>query len=180
MYQHVGGLPTPWSIVARASGIPGRPSRPRTLLPASSPFRTDWLCGAVMLIRTNVIRELGGFDSRFFLYFEETDLCLRTLRAGHELWAVGKARAVHAGGLSARKVDPGLEPGQDLAIHFFPSRYYYLTKHHGRIAAMMTEAAELLVKAVRDVLRPLLGRPFRSELRTRLRAPVFTVPPFAA
>jgi N-acetylglucosaminyl-diphospho-decaprenol L-rhamnosyltransferase len=176
-YQHVGGLPTPWSIVAEASGIPGLRTNPVTLLPDSAPFCTDWLCGAVMLIRSKVLRDLGGFDPRFFLYFEETDLCLRIQNAGHQLWAVGAAKAAHAGGSSVRRIDPTLVPGENLAIHYFPSRYYYLTKHYGRIAAMGAEGADLILKAVRDLLRAVLGKPSKNEFRTRTRAPVFAVPP---
>jgi GT2 family glycosyltransferase len=169
-YQHVGGMPTPWSIVTGGSD-------PMPLLPDAPPFSTDWLCGAFMLMRTGALREVRGFDPRFFLYFEETDLCLRLRKAGYELWAVGEAKAIHAGGASVRRVDPTLQPGQNLAVHFFASRYYYLTKHHGRVAAVATETAELLVKGLRDLLRAVLGKRPQREFRTRLQAPMFTVPP---
>jgi hypothetical protein len=98
-------------------------------------------------------------------------------KAGHELWAVGEATAIHAGGSSVRRVNPALTPGQNLSIHFFPSRFYYLSKHHGRFAAVVTDAAELVVKALRDIARAALGKRSKNEFRTRFRAPLFTVPP---
>jgi GT2 family glycosyltransferase len=175
-YQEVGGLPTPWSLLAHAAGWPHR-ERKLPLLPGSAPFTTDWLCGAILLVRSSLFRELGGFDRRFFLYFEETDLCRRIAEAGFELWAVGSVEAIHSGGHSAQKVDPSIRAGGCIASHFFPSRYYYISKHHGFVAAMATEASELVFDALRDVGRLVLGRPKRGELRSRLRAPVFTCPP---
>ncbi len=43
---------------------------------------TDWLAGACLLIRRDFFEELGGFDPRFFLFFEDTDLCRRCWKAG--------------------------------------------------------------------------------------------------
>lgn len=45
----------------------------------------DWGLGAAMLIRRDTIDEVGGFDERFFLYFEDVDLCLRAWQGGHEV-----------------------------------------------------------------------------------------------
>lgn len=46
---------------------------------------TDWVVGACMLIRTDVYRRIGGFDERFFLFFEDIDLCRRTWDAGFKV-----------------------------------------------------------------------------------------------
>lgn len=43
---------------------------------------TDWVVGACMLMRTDVYRQIGGFDERFFLFFEDIDLCRRMWQAG--------------------------------------------------------------------------------------------------
>ena len=140
-YQHAGGLPTPLTV---AWGVPP-PRRP--VMPGDAPFRTDWVCGALMMIRAEAFRDLGGFDPRFFLYFEETDLCLRMLEAGWELWATGEAVAEHIGGGSARAVDPSLRQGACLREHFYPSRYYYLRKHYGALMALFAETCDLASRA---------------------------------
>ena len=45
-------------------------------------IHVDWLVGACLLMRTDLFRSLGGFDPRFFLFFEDIDLCKRAALAG--------------------------------------------------------------------------------------------------
>lgn len=58
--------------------------------------------GCFMLFRSEVLRRLGGFDPRYFLYFEDFDLSLRAAREGR-LAAVGAVRIAHFGGGAGRK-----------------------------------------------------------------------------
>lgn len=58
--------------------------------------------GCCMLLRTAVMRQLGGFDERYFLYFEDFDLSLRLAPLGDRVW-LPSMRAVHHGGHAARK-----------------------------------------------------------------------------
>ena len=173
-WQHAGGLTTPWSVLARAAG--GRVPV-RTVSGGQPALRADWLCGAVFLMPSALFRELGGFDPRFFLYFEETDLCRRIRAAGRELWLVGDAEAAHRRGDSARQVDPSLAEGECLPAHFYPSRYYYLVKHFGRVAAALAEGGELAAYGAKDLLRALRRDRRESLLGRRLKAPVFACPP---
>jgi len=55
----------------------------------------DQIMGSFMFIRRNVIREVGGFDERFWMYFEEVDLCLRIKEAGWKIVHYPYASAVH-------------------------------------------------------------------------------------
>ena len=52
---------------------------------ASGPLCVGFVCGAVMLLRTADFRAVGGFDERFFLYYEDDDLCLRLSQSGRSL-----------------------------------------------------------------------------------------------
>lgn len=176
-YQEVGGLVSPWTFVRNAAGIGEGPAGKRPLLPGTKPTQTDWVCGAIMFLRTRAVRETGGMDPRFFLYFEETDLCVRLVKAGYSIWAVGEAVAGHASGASARKVQPGLKGGGCLHEHFYPSRFYYMVKHFGWPAALFAESAEIVLMAARDVARAVVRKTPRHELRARLRAPMFRMPP---
>lgn len=62
----------------------------------------DWLSGACMLARTDGLRAVGGFDERYFLYWEDADLCRRLRNAGAHVRYVPSATAVHRVGHSSR------------------------------------------------------------------------------
>ncbi len=167
LHQHAGGLETPQNIIRKALHLPSDKSR-REMTLGAEPFETDWLCGAVYLIRTSLFQELGGFDPRFFMYFEETDLCLRASQAGFEIWAVQSAVAEHEGGVSAKQTKMATQWGA-VSKYFFESRYYYLCKHHGRVAASTAETIDLLPVVARAIANKLgLRKDGISTLKSRL------------
>ncbi len=55
----------------------------------------DWAQGSFLFMRKTLFAELGGFDSRFFLFMEDTDLCRRCWEAGWRIFLLPSARAVH-------------------------------------------------------------------------------------
>jgi GT2 family glycosyltransferase len=59
------------------------------------PVQADWLLGAFLFLRREMLDELGGFDEGFRLYGEDIDLAYRAARAGWERWYVPDAKAVH-------------------------------------------------------------------------------------
>lgn len=65
--------------------------------------RVDWLMGAALMGRASLLRELGGFDEKFFVYSEEEDLCRRLLGKGLHVHYVPEAKVVHLGGGSSRQ-----------------------------------------------------------------------------
>jgi hypothetical protein len=168
--QETGALPTPWRVLRAAAGR----AIPRKIQPGEQAFPVEWICGAAVLIRRSLFESLGGFDPRFFLYFEETDLCKRAREQGAEIWAVGEAVANHLDGAVARRTGRDLYLGC-IAQHYFESRYYYLAKHHGRLAAIATEVGELIILAMRAVPRFLRGRSNES-LHIRLGSPICREP----
>jgi GT2 family glycosyltransferase len=71
-------------------------------LPRDAAIASEAIDGTVMLLRGDAARQIGGFDERFFMYFEESELCLRAKRAGWKVAVVPAARAVTAPGKSKR------------------------------------------------------------------------------
>ncbi len=63
---------------------------------APTPYQTQFLTGCAPLFATGLIRTVGMFDERFFLYYEDADLSQRILAAGHSLYVVPQARVIHA------------------------------------------------------------------------------------
>ena len=62
----------------------------------TEPVPADWMLGAFLLLRRDMLDELGGLDAGFRLYGEDIDLCYRAMRAGWERWYVPAAVATHA------------------------------------------------------------------------------------
>jgi len=164
-------FPTPRRLLAAALG---RPDPGYSVQPGDAPRQVSWLCGAVLLGRKSVLKQLGGFDARFFLYFEETDLCYRAACLGLETWVLAEASAHHELHHSARGTNAALHHGC-IAQHYFESRYYYLVKHYGRLQAMVVEIGERAVTLVRAIVRRLRRRS-RDDLLVVLRAPMLRAP----
>jgi N-acetylglucosaminyl-diphospho-decaprenol L-rhamnosyltransferase len=66
------------------------------------PVAVDWLSGACLAIRTELLAELGGLDAGYFLYYEDEELCLSAWRHGASVLYQPAARAMHIGGGSSR------------------------------------------------------------------------------
>ena len=62
----------------------------------SEPVRSDWMLAAFLLLRREMLDELGGFDEGYRLYGEDIDLCYRAAKAGWERWYVPHASVEHA------------------------------------------------------------------------------------
>ena len=171
--QVTGERPTPATVLRAA--MPGARLRAlvHPIVPGSPAQRTGWVCGAVLMIRTDLMRQLHGFDPRFFLYWEETDVCRRADDAGHETWAVGSAVAHHVGGASSSPDDTRI--GGCIARHYFQSRHHYLRKHHGVAAAAAAELGEFALLALRASIDAVRGRGW-ARLRPRLQAPLMSLP----
>ena len=115
----------------------------RTWADEEEAAEVDWVPGAYSIIRREVLAEVGYFDPRFFLYYEEVDLCRRVKQRGYKVWYWPDVRIVHIGGESSRQV-PSLEmsrAGAQLTLWRMRSMLLYYRKHHGMSArfAMMME-----------------------------------------
>ena len=61
----------------------------------TEPVEADWMLGAFLLLRREMLEELGGFDEGFRLYGEDIELCYRAAKAGWERWYVPAAVVTH-------------------------------------------------------------------------------------
>src|SRR5438093_1088845 len=71
-------------------------------------WRVPWVTGCCLLLRRECVRDLGGLDEAFFLYYEDVDLCRRARAKGWSVWYEPDLRAVHHDPLHARAVPPAL------------------------------------------------------------------------
>lgn len=105
-----------------------RLTRRNVLLPGTQQERqsaasVDWVSGSCVLVRRDAFNEIGGFDERYFLYWEDADLCRRLRKAGWSIRYRPDAQVLHVGARSSRTVKP-------LAIRaFHRSAYLYFATH---------------------------------------------------
>lgn len=97
--------------------------------PPDGTCSAQWLNGCCLLLRTEVFHQIGGFDERFFLYYEDDDLCLRLRQAGYECLIEPSANVLHAGGASS---SPSVALGLFKAFHYARSRHLAICKYRGR------------------------------------------------
>lgn len=175
-YGHFPSLTTALLPLLRPlSGLlPGRPDlhalgvAPPSIGGTTEPREVDYASGAALMLRREAIDQVGGLDEGFFLYFEETDLCLRLRQAGWRVvWHPG-VRVVHRGGASR-------ERGSDAALaDYYRSLDRYLRKHHGppyarSVRSAMKTALVLRYVAARAAWRRSQAAFYRASMRA-LRA----------
>jgi N-acetylglucosaminyl-diphospho-decaprenol L-rhamnosyltransferase len=183
-FEHADG--TPWPIAFRfptplgelehglslglASRLLAGRAVSRTMGAEAAPV--DWFPGASMMVRRQVIEQIGGFDEGYFLYYEETDFCLRARRAGWAAWYVPASRVMHVRGQSTGVTTLEGEPRR-LPGYWFESRRRYYATNHGVGYALLADLAFLAGHGLGEVKRRLRrrrGTP--SLLRDLLRASV--------
>ena len=76
---------------------------PRALYAAGRPFSVDHPLGACMMVRREVVEQVGSLDADYFMYCEEIDWAMRIKRAGWQIGCVPAAEVVHYAGQSARQ-----------------------------------------------------------------------------
>jgi GT2 family glycosyltransferase len=123
------GRPTPWSMLCLGTGLASLFRHSALLNPEGlGPWRRDTvrevdaITGCFLLIRSELWRALRGFDESFFMYGEDTDLCLRARRANSRCVVCPEARVIHHGGASDR-VRP------DKIVRLFRAKAQLVRKH---------------------------------------------------
>ena len=131
------------------------------------PGEADWVSGACMLVRRSAFEAIGGFDEGFFLYCEDTDICVRLRAAGHAVRYEPAAVARHIEGSSA--------PRSELVAIHARSRLRYARLHYGRGGAWLEAAAVCLWALTHAVVaaprRPATARGHLAALRAVVRQP---------
>ena len=138
----------------------------RTWADPSAAARVDWVPGAFTILRRSALDQVGHFDERFFLYYEEVDLCRRMAQAGFEIWYWPDVQVSHVGGASSKTLTDQdySQAGSQLTLWRMRSGLLYWRKHHGRAGAWLAAGLEALWKWLRR-LRP--GRAARVNGLTR-------------
>lgn len=127
------------------------------------PSRMDWVAGASLMMRQDMLDQIGAFDEEYFLYFEETDLCLRAARSGWQTDYIPASRVAHIGSVSTGMKEWDRTPG-----YWYDSRWRYFRKNHGLAAAIAATSAQTVGLSI-NRLRSALGNSPRNGPRRHLR-----------
>ncbi len=122
--------------------------------------------GAFMLVRTDVLRSLGGLDETVFMYLEDGDLCRRVRDAGLRVGFVAGAAATHAGGMSTSRGRP--EAQARAYLHRLDADIEFL-RRYGRPGEAGLAVAAFLLRAVIGLIVSTRRKDRRLRYATALR-----------
>ncbi len=120
----------------------------------SGPTVVDWVSGACMVIRRRVFEKIGPIDERFFMYFEDADLCRRAREAGWLVYYLPQVKVLHHTGASSRSKPRAVWNLHKSAFLYHrkhgphgPLHLYSLLTLGGLAARALTKLATSLVKS---------------------------------
>lgn len=155
--RNTARMPTPWSMLGNSLGLD-------RLMPSAFPphFVIEWahdqtrtvdqVMGAFMLVRRSLFETLGGFDERFFVYFEDLDLACRARARGFASVYLATAQAFHRGqGTTESAIGAR-------TYLFCRSRILFALKWFSRAGAFLVIAATLLLEPFARALKVLVSR----------------------
>lgn len=148
-------FPAPHQVVAQAFGLD-------RLIPSVGQAMRDWahdssrqvdqVIGAFFLVRGALFRQLGGFDERFFVYFEEVDFAYRARQLGWTSLYLSTASAYHKGGGTSEQVRA------HRLFYALRSRLQYFNKHGSLMGRALVWMTTILVEPVARAAQLLLRR----------------------
>ncbi len=95
--------------------------------PPAAAYSCDWVSGACMIVRRQVLEDIGLMDEGYFLYFEEVDFCRRAHQAGWQCWYVPDSRVIHLEGAST-----GIRArAKRRTGYWYESRRRFFVKYYG-------------------------------------------------
>lgn len=138
-------FPSPKSLISQMLGLDRIFPRwvPGHFLPYAEHLQSrevDQVIGAFLVVRRKVFESLSGFDTRFFVYFEDMDLSYRAFFSGWHSYYLTGSRAHHKGGGCSEQV-------RALRLYYsLRSRILYSFKHFGSTSAIAVLLCTLLIE----------------------------------
>jgi GT2 family glycosyltransferase len=155
-------FPTPWNLFLHRTGLSRYFSGARLVddmnWDHASVRKCDWVPGCYYLVRREVIDEVGLFDPRYFLYYEEVDHCFSAKKAGWEVHYFPYTSVVHIGGESAKTEGEITQRGRQLGAIQIESELLYFRKHYGVWAAWRNVLLQTLADLILIMKRILTNK----------------------
>ncbi|MFJ1570812.1 MULTISPECIES: glycosyltransferase family 2 protein [unclassified Pseudomonas] len=148
-------FPTPLNVFIARTGLkrlfPGVKMVDEMNWDHDSVRECDWLPGCYYLVRREVLDQVGLFDPRYFLYYEEVDHCKRVKQAGWKVVFYPHTTVVHIGGESSKSVAKLEAASRQISAYQIESELLYFRKHHGVLGLIL----HMLLVCVGDLVLAL-------------------------
>ena len=129
------------------------------------PGRAEWVSGASMILRSEMLREVGLLDEGLYTYFDDIDVCLRARRAGWETWYVPESKVVHLEGASTGIGEATPQRVKRRPGYWFQARRRFFLKNYGAAYTALADAAFLAGFAAWRLRRRIQRKPDRDPER---------------
>lgn len=125
--------------------------------PMDQEHEVHWARGALLVLRRAMLDHIGGFDERFFVFFEEVDLCRRARDAGWSVYYTPATSYFHLGQQSTTSAQR--------ERFYRTAGYGYFRKHANLSTALLFAFQHYFLRQMLLFLRSSIGRGFRAALR---------------
>lgn len=125
------------------------------------PQEVDWVSGCAMLFPRGLLKKIGGFDERFFIYWEDADFCMRVKKDGLKIILLPKARVWHAVSLFMSKGSP------QKVYYLAKNTRLFITTHSvftGQLLLHVANVFSAFVKMARFIFQPEKRKECRAFL----------------
>jgi|TARA_B110001452_G_scaffold220526_1_gene192787 GT2 family glycosyltransferase len=117
----------------------------------------NFITGCALFFNMNAMKKIGYFDENIFLYYEENDLYLRSLKKNYKIYLIEEAKIKHVGNQSTDLIHK-----QEVEInrnwHLMWSTFYFHKKHFGLITAYKKTFFKLISASVKFFIFSILGK----------------------
>lgn len=109
----------------------------------------DQPTGAALMVRQEILSQVGLMDEQFYMYYDDIDWCYRIKKRGWKIYLIPLAQIIHYGGQSA-----GLNMAE-MRIQGYKSRHKFFRKHYGILSELIVKQMDLLGLVLKTVYRAL-------------------------
>lgn len=114
----------------------------------NSARQVDWVSGCAILVRSTLVKEVGMLDADYFLYWEETEWCIRAREAGWHIYHVPQAKLWHKG------VKRNYEPKPYVTYYVTRNRLFTLVKHRAPWQAYLVAFTQIFQTLISWSIKP--------------------------
>lgn len=113
-----------------------------------APRAVHWISGCAILVRREMVEQVGSLDDRFFYYWEETEWCMRARRSGWRILHVPQAKIWHKG------VQRNYRPGPNVTYYSARNKLMMMRKHRAPLQVWLYTGFRTLLTLASWTLRP--------------------------